>query len=59
MLKNLDELELEHRQLDEEIKILAEDYVDDIQITRLKKRKLLLRDKIELIKMRYLAVPPI
>ena len=50
MLKNLDELELEHRQLDEEIKILAEDYVDDIQITRLKKRKLLLRDKIELIK---------
>jgi hypothetical protein len=41
------ELELEHRDLDEIVRRLAADPgVDQLQLTRLKKRKLLLKDQI-------------
>jgi hypothetical protein len=41
------ELELEHRDLDEIVQRLAADPgVDQLQLTRLKKRKLLLKDQI-------------
>ncbi|MCC6715252.1 MAG: hypothetical protein NFCOHLIN_01282 [Gammaproteobacteria bacterium] len=41
------ELEVEHRDLDEIVRRLAADPgVDQLQLTRLKKRKLLLKDQI-------------
>lgn len=44
------ELRLEHRDLDLVINtLLAQPQTDHLQIRRLKKRKLLLRDRIELI----------
>lgn len=43
----LSELRLEHRDLDSAIERLVEGpYVDQLQLTRLKKRKLLLKDVI-------------
>lgn len=43
----LDELRLEHRDLDDVISRLAEDpHVDQLQLRRLKKRKLYLKDMI-------------
>lgn len=47
LLKQLDELKEQHRQLDEEIKALGDDaWQHEMQIARLKKRKLQLRDMI-------------
>ncbi|MGH8550801.1 MAG: DUF465 domain-containing protein [Methylococcales bacterium] len=47
----LQELESEHRDLDEIIiKLSGESYVNQFQIRRLKKRKLLLKDRIERLK---------
>jgi hypothetical protein len=46
----LDSLKAEHRRLDERIQLLtAEPTGDQIEIARLKKRKLLLKDRIQLI----------
>lgn len=45
--ERLAELRMEHRALDEAISRLSEDsYVDQLQLTRLKKRKLYLKDTI-------------
>lgn len=47
LLKQLDELKEQHRQLDEEIKSLGDaGWQNEMQIARLKKRKLQLRDMI-------------
>lgn len=46
--QKLAELRLEHRDLDDVIeRMLAQPFIDDLQIRRLKKRKLRLRDMIE------------
>jgi hypothetical protein len=51
----LEELRLEHRDLDDVIHHLIEsDYPDQIQLKRLKKRKLRLRDSIEIIQSRLI-----
>lgn len=48
MLERLEELRVEHRDLDEIIARLTHDpYVDQLQIRRLKKRKLNLKDMIK------------
>jgi len=45
--ERLEELRLEHRDLDEVIARLVEDpYLDQIRLSRMKKRKLLLKDVI-------------
>jgi len=47
-IEKLRELRIEHRDLDEVIARLSMDiHVDEIQLERLKKRKLLLKDQIE------------
>lgn len=47
LLERLEELRLEHRDLDEVIARLVEDpYLDQIRLSRMKKRKLLLKDII-------------
>ncbi|HWJ37203.1 MAG TPA: DUF465 domain-containing protein [Sphingomicrobium sp.] len=44
----LDALKAEHRQLDEEIRLLASEPTgDQLELARLKRRKLLLKDKIQ------------
>lgn len=44
-------LKAEHRRLDEQINLLREDgAADQLEIARLKKRKLLLKDEIQLLK---------
>ena len=54
--QRLVELRLEHRDLDDVIQHLSEQlYVDQLQIRRLKKRKLLLRDMIQ--KMESMLIP--
>jgi hypothetical protein len=46
-LTRLKELRIEHRDLDDVISRLAEDpWVDQLQLKRLKKRKLMLKDEI-------------
>lgn len=46
--QRLDTLRLQHRDLDDVIKRLAQDpFVDQLQIKRLKKRKLVLKDLIQ------------
>ena len=46
----LEELKAEHRQLDEQIQALAADgAADQLELARLKKRKLRLKDQIQLI----------
>ena len=46
----LDALKAEHRQLDEEIRLLASEPTgDQLELARLKRRKLLLKDKIQLM----------
>lgn len=45
--KRLEELRLEHRDLDDAIQLLTESvYADQLQLRRMKKRKLLLKDAI-------------
>lgn len=52
ILKQLDELKEQHRQLDEEIKALGDDgWQNEMQIARLKKRKLQLRDMISTLEI--------
>lgn len=46
LLKQLDELKDQHRQLDEEINALTGGFADEMTLARLKKRKLQLRDMI-------------
>jgi hypothetical protein len=51
----LEELRLEHRDLDDVIRhLIASDYPDQLQLKRLKKRKLRLRDSIEIIQSRLI-----
>jgi hypothetical protein len=46
----LDELRAEHRDLDERIRsLLSEPTGDQLEIARLKRRKLMLKDRIQLI----------
>lgn len=46
-MRRLRELRIEHRDLDDVIERLCMDiYVDELQLRRLKKRKLLLKDQI-------------
>ncbi len=50
-LQRISELELEHRDLDDVIKRVQEGiYVDQLQLRRLKKRKLQLKDEITKLK---------
>ena len=47
---DLETLKAEHRRLDEEIRLLAVDSAaDQLELARLKKRKLRLKDQIQLI----------
>ncbi len=46
LLKQLDELKEQHRILDDEIKQLGGGWENEMQLARLKKRKLQLRDMI-------------
>ena len=49
-LPELDALKTEHRQLDEQIRAMSEDsQADQLEIARLKKRKLRLKDQIQLL----------
>jgi len=49
--KRIMELQIEHRDLDEIVGRLSKDpCVDQLQLTRLKKRKLLLKDQISRLK---------
>ena len=56
--QKLHELTLEHRDLDDVIEMLHESvYVDQLQLRRLKKRKLALKEQIE--KLRSALIPDI
>jgi hypothetical protein len=47
---DLESLRAEHRQLDENIRVLLSEPIgDQLQIARLKRRKLMLKDQIQLI----------
>jgi hypothetical protein len=52
------ELEIEHRDLDAAIDRLAEAASDDLQVRRLKKRKLQLKDQIIQLKMQLVPDIP-
>ena len=53
------ELEVEHRDLDAVIQLLVADTVhDELQLRRLKKRKLQLKDHITLLKMQLIPDTP-
>jgi len=55
LAQQLEELRLEHRDLDDVIHHLTHsDYPDQLQIKRLKKRKLRLKDSIQLIESRLI-----
>ncbi len=55
MQRKLEALRLEHRDLDDVIRhLIASDYPDQIQLKRLKKRKLRLKDSIEIIQSRLI-----
>ena len=57
-VEKLRQLRIEHRDLDEVISRLSMDiYVDEIQIKRLKKRKLVLKDRIS--QLERMLVPDI
>ena len=46
----LDDMKAEHRRLDEQIVALSEDpLADQLEIARLKRRKLMLKDQIQLL----------
>jgi len=56
--EQLEALKLEHRALDEQIAaLIAEGVIDQLELARLKKRKLRLKDEIE--RMRDRSVPDI
>jgi hypothetical protein len=49
-VSNLESLKAEHRELDERIRaLLSEPTGDQLEIARLKKRKLMLKDRIQLV----------
>jgi len=53
ILERIEQLKIEHRDLDEVIARLMEDGVhDELQMRRLKRRKLLLKDQIALLERR-------
>ena len=53
--QKIEELLLEHRDLDDVIHQMSENtYVDQLQLKRLKKRKLAIKDRIEILKSRLL-----
>jgi hypothetical protein len=53
------ELEVEHRDLDAVIELLTRDVLhDELQLRRLKKRKLQLKDHITLLKMQLIPDVP-
>ena len=53
--QRLEELRLEHRDLDDAIALMIEaPYVDQLQLTRLKKRKLSLKDAIARLESRLI-----
>ncbi len=53
------ELEVEHRDLDAVIQVLVQDLAhDQLQLRRLKKRKLQLKDHITLLKMQLIPDTP-
>lgn len=57
--KKIIELEIEHRDLDTVIRLLNEDgRRDELQLRRLKKRKLQLKDHITLLKMQLIPDIP-
>jgi len=48
--EQLDAMKAEHRRLDEQIVVLSEDpLADQLEIARLKRRKLMLKDQIQLL----------
>ena len=54
LLRKLHELRSEHRDLDTVIGRLADQALDQLQIQRLKKRKLLLKDEISWLESRLI-----
>ncbi len=54
LLRKLHELRSEHRDLDTVIGRLADQALDQLQIVRLKKRKLLLKDEIAWLESRLI-----
>ncbi|SNS58828.1 hypothetical protein SAMN06265795_10440 [Noviherbaspirillum humi] len=57
--RRITELEIEHRDLDAVIDLLAKDALhDELQLRRLKKRKLQLKDHITLLKMQLVPDIP-
>ena len=53
--QKIEELALEHRDLDDVIHQMSENtYVDQLQLKRLKKRKLAIKDRLEILKSRLL-----
>jgi hypothetical protein len=53
--QQLEELRLEHRDLDDVIHhLIHSDYPDQLQLKRLKKRKLKLKDTVEMIESRLI-----
>jgi hypothetical protein len=55
LLQRIAELESEHRDLDDVIERISEEVVfDQLQMQRLKKRKLMLRDQIHLYRSRLI-----
>ena len=53
--EQIDRLTVEHRDLDDVIhQISTGSYIDQLQLKRLKKKKLLLKDRIEKLKSRLL-----
>jgi hypothetical protein len=54
LLRKLHELRSEHRDLDTVIARLSEQGVDPLQLVRLKKRKLMLRDEVAWLESRLI-----
>jgi hypothetical protein len=54
LLRKLHELRSEHRDLDTVIARLSEQGVDQLQLVRLKKRKLMLRDEVAWLESRLI-----
>ena len=53
--QRIDELRLEHRDLEDSISLLKEkSFVDELQIQRIKKRKLKIKDEIQLLESKLI-----